>query len=217
MADIVEPVIFSAEIEAVIAGKVGLPEFSHQSWGGEDLQAVRRYIRDHYRSVQVGACAYCKNDVSLQAALNCHVEHIAPKALYKKFMFEPKNLCVICADCNAIKREQEVMEQMPDTVVNGARRKIYPRAASAFKVVHPHFDNYDEHIERFGMLYVDKSDKGHFTIGICRLNRKLREFGWEAEFDEADVARAAEDYLAASGQRAKARKLDALKRVLVLS
>lgn len=217
MADIATPVTFSKEMRQTIASKKASPTFTYLDWSVDDLQELRCCIRDYYRQAQRGTCAYCKKDVSLQAALNCHVEHIAPKSKYEDFMFEPKNLCVICADCNAIKREQEVLQEVPDTVVNGSLRKQYPRSGSAFKIVHPHFDDYDDHIEIFGLFYGDKTDKGHFTIGACKLNRKLRMFGWEAEYDEADVAAAAAKYLETKDPIARARALLALKRKLVIT
>lgn len=216
MTDIAMPVTFTDDMTQVIMSKMSDPTFTYHEWGADDLMALRRHIRDHYRRVQRGSCAYCKKDISLQAAENCHVEHIAPKSKYQSFMFEPKNLCVICADCNVIKREQEVLQEEPDPVVRRGTRKRYPRSPGAFKIVHPHFDVYDDHIEIFGSFYCDKSDKGHFTIGACKLNRKLRMFGWENAYDDADVASAAEQYLEAEDPIARVKALQALKRKLVL-
>jgi hypothetical protein len=217
MADIKSAVTFSAELAGFIASKFSDPTFTYRDWDKDDLEGLRGHIRTHYRQVQLGSCSYCRKDVSLQAAMNCHVEHIAPKSKYQSFMFEPKNLCVICADCNTIKREQEVLQEVPDTVVRGSTRRQYPRSGSAFKIVHPHFDDYNDHIEMFGLFYVDKTDKGHFTIGACRLNRKLRAFGWEAEYNETDVATAAAAYLNAAEPNARSRALRVLKRKLVLT
>lgn len=216
MPDIAAPVAYPVEICNIIDQVVARPDFDHGLWGDGCLELVRCYIRDYYRDVQLGICAYCRSDVSLQASLNCHVEHIAPKSIYKNFIFESKNLCVICADCNVIKREQEVVCNIPDTVKAGARRKKYPRSSGAFKIFRPHFDVYEDHIEVFDSFYVDKTDKGHFTIGACRLNRKIREFGWELPFEEFAVAAAAEKYLEASDPLARSRALRRLKKMLVL-
>jgi len=216
MADITNPVRITAELITVIERVKGQADFTHERWGSECLEGLRKLIRDHYRAEQRGRCAYCKGPLSLQSAANCHVEHIAPKSKYLSFIFEPKNLCVVCADCNEIKREQEVHNEAPDTVNNGSRRQIYPRAASAFKIVHPHYDVFDDHIEIFGSFYGDKTDKGYFTIGACKLNRRLRKFGWEVAFEDADVANAAQSYLDTKEPLARARSLQALKRMLVL-
>lgn len=216
MADINSSVTFSAEISGLIASKLADEGFNHKCWGDEDLLPVRKAIREHYREIQLGKCSYCQNPVSLTSASNCHVEHIAPKSKYFNFIFEPKNLCVVCADCNEIKREQEVLNEVPDTIIRGARRVKYPRTSNAFKIVHPHFDNYSEHIEIFNGYYVDLSVKGHFTIGACKLNRHLHEFGWEQEcISEADISEQMSIYLESKDTIIKNQALDNLKRMLI--
>lgn len=216
MGDISAAVVYTPILQALIDGKIACSSFSHTDWSGDDLASLRQFIRDHYRRQQTGICSYCKGQLSVQSTANCHVEHIAPKSKYVDFIFEPKNLCVICADCNEIKRSQETLNEVSDTVVNGKSRKRYPRSSGAFKIVHPHFDKWDEHIEKFGTFYVDKSDKGHFTIGACKLNRRLRQFGWEAEYDDADVATAAQAYLACQDPLKRQNALRSLRRKLVL-
>ncbi|WP_442114327.1 HNH endonuclease [Pseudomonas sp. NUPR-001] len=135
---------------------------------------VRSYIREHYRNEQRGICAYCKNPISFNTAGNAHVEHIVPKSLHIDFIFEEKNLCVICADCNTIKRDQETLGSIPNTLAPSRTqntRRRYPRSSNAFLIVHPHFDEWDQHIIKFGVRYTDRSEKGAFTIKACKLNR----------------------------------------------
>lgn len=217
MSDIKSPVSFTSEVLQRIASRAGAPNFTHQDWSSPELELVRQYVRDHYRQEQKGICAYCKGVVSLQSANNCHVEHIAPKSKYKNFMFEPKNMCVVCADCNEIKREQEVMNEEPDPVRRGGVRKLYPKSSGAFRIVHPHFDIWSDHVQKFGAFYVDKSDKGHFTIGACKLNRYLRKFGWESDYDDSEIAAQAQAYLSNPDPVGRYRALQALKTKLVLS
>lgn len=186
MPDIAKAVKFSPAMKRLVATKLADPTFSYHNWSAVELEELRCYVRDFYRIEQRGYCAYCKNKVSLQAAANCQVEHIVPKSLYRNFMFDPRNLCVVCADCNQIKREQEVLNQSPDTLSSRGHRR-YPRSGNSFRIVHPHFDTYADHILVVGGLYVDKTAKGHFTIGACNLNRSLRKFGWEPEFDRAEI------------------------------
>jgi hypothetical protein len=215
MAEINIPVSFDAAEAAQISAAMADPNFSVDWWGKDEFSGLRAVIRNHYRGQQRGRCAYCKNEVSIQDALNCHVEHIAPKSKYRAFLFEPKNLCVICSDCNTIKRNQEVIREEPDPVVNGLRRVRYPRASSAFLIVHPHFDTWDDHIQIFGRFYVDKTPKGHFTIGACMLNRHLRRFGWEPPLvDDAAMRDAMNIYLNAADPIAKSAALLRLMRLL---
>ncbi|GAB2868194.1 HNH endonuclease [Hymenobacter ruber] len=173
------PIVFDKAQQQIITSKKGQPGFTYLNWSDDDLEALRSSIRSFYRNEQGGICAYCRKSVSLVAAGSCHVEHIAPKSLHECFMFEPKNLCVICADCNLIKRNQETIHEIQDTILKENPIR-YPRATGSFKIVHPHFDDYDAHIKIFaGKVYVNKTLKGHFTIGVCDLNRWFAKFGWE--------------------------------------
>jgi len=185
MSDIKQSIEYTDSQKTQIEVKLQDITFTHNDWEGDDLIDLRKAIREFYKKEQYGFCSYCKNSVSIQVADNCHIEHIAPKSKYRSFIFEPKNLCVICAECNKIKRAQETLNQEPDTVNRGSNRKLYPRSSNAFKIVHPHFDNYEDHIEIFGdYFYVDKTVKGGYTILYCKLNRRLHHFGWRREYTE---------------------------------
>lgn len=150
--------------------------FTYRDWGCEELQDIRSNIRRFYRDAQRGRCPYCMKETSILAAGNAHIEHILPKSLFQGFIFEPRNLCVICADCNTAKNNGNPINDEEEDTCNGPAR-IYPRSELRFKIIHPHFDNYDDHILRAGIFYIDKTDKGHFTIGICKLNIAARRYG----------------------------------------
>ncbi|URF03969.1 HNH endonuclease [Cupriavidus campinensis] len=215
-AEIANAMVFGEAERQSIEQIQSFVDYSHHSWSVDELETVRSAIRAHYRNEQRGLCAYCRNPVSLQSPQNCHVEHIAPKSKYLGFMFEPKNLCVVCADCNTIKRDQEVHNDEPDTVQNGSRRRQYPRSSAAFRIVHPHFDRWDDHIERFGKYYCDKSAKGHFTIGACILNRQLRQFGWEpAIVDDAAIRELMNEYLNLADPAVQTSVLNRLMRLMI--
>ncbi|CAH0536849.1 HNH endonuclease [Vibrio marisflavi] len=178
MADIEKQVVFSKEQKILIEEIVKDDDFSHTDWYKEEkkksLQELRSHIRKHYRTEQRRKCTYCKREVSVQSASNCQVEHIAPKEKYKDYMFHPKNLCVSCADCNAIKWCHDTIKPLKNS-----ERKRYPSSSGAFLLVHPHFDNYADHIDIFNdRWYIDKTEKGHFTIGLCKLNQRSVDFGY---------------------------------------
>lgn len=219
MPDINNTVAFSPAHEAVIDAKKAQIGYSHTSWSDTDLEIIRGHIRDFYKYEQVGKCAFCKQNVSITSALNCHVEHIVPKSKHLDFMFTPKNLCVICADCNQIKREQETLGTIPNTVKRPNSIRQYPRSSNAFKIVHPHFDIYDDHILVVGgCYYLDKTKKGHFTIGACNLNRRLHEFGWEiTNIDDDKISETMNKYLEEKDPIKKNSHLDNLKRQIILT
>lgn len=171
------PLVYSEASLAKINEKMAGENYSHRDWSAPDLEAVRCEIRDYYRSVQRLQCVYCQGAVALRSAGGAPVEHIVPKSQYLSFMFEPKNLCVVCPDCNEYKSKKEVFDP-----VMVAPRVNYPAIGNAFRIVHPHFDEYEEHIMKHNRVYVDCSDKGGYTIYICNLNRFFRKFGRCDEF-----------------------------------
>lgn len=173
MQRINSPVELSEEAQALIEYKKASIDFSHTSWGDEDLQPVRREIREHYRNIQRLTCVYCLGPVSARSAAGAPIEHIVPKSQHLSFMFEPKNLCVICPDCNEYKSSRETLA---DPVLVSSRVN-YPTNPDLFRIVHPHFDAHEEHIGRFNRIFVEYSDKGGYTIYICNLNRFYRRFG----------------------------------------
>lgn len=188
MPDIKKPINFNNLQTQIINQKLSNKNFIHNQWSEDDLLELRCAIRDYYRKKQNGRCAYCKKDISLVSPLNCHVEHIVPKSLHLEFIFIPENLCTICADCNQIKKNQETLAEIQDTLLKQSNNKKYPKNSKSFKIVHPHFDNYDEHIKIFnGSYYMSHTLKGNFTIGACNLNRKMEKFGWEKEIYSEDA------------------------------
>lgn len=176
MSDIPEPISLSKEALKTINNVITDPKYTFRDWSSDLLKGVRSEIRNFYRTQQRARCAYCRNIIT-KSALGCHVEHIVPKSKYIEFIFTPKNLCVICPDCNEIKKEKEVSNKLEPTFKR--EPKIYPRSGSAFLIYHPHFDNYEDHIIQIDGYYIDRSDKGANTIKMCTLNRRIREFGYE--------------------------------------
>lgn len=178
MADIETPITYTPELNTLITSKISDPNFKSEDWSNDDVKDLRKFIRDYYRDISK-ECIYCKKDISLQSANNCHVEHIIPKSKNLQFIFEPKNLCVICSDCNEIKKNKEV-EGIDDKIT--ASKKVYiryPRSSKSFLIYHPHFDNYNDHIFRCGDIYIDLTPKGTYTMYVCKLNRKIHKYGIE--------------------------------------
>jgi hypothetical protein len=212
--DIVVPVAYTPEIKSLLKTLLEDVNFTHENWNDDILIDYRKFVRDYYRTAQLGLCAFCKQNISLVATGNCHIDHIVPKSKYRKYIFEPKNLCVICNDCNTIKRAKDV--HPPEVLNKGDSIKLYPRSSKAFFIVHPHFDKWNNHIVKFGSFYADLSDKGIFTMSACTLNRKLRTFGWEAVIaSEAEIRQACKEVYDAVDGIVMLRKVTALRRLLV--
>ena len=77
-------------------------------------------------------------------------------------MFTPQNLAVSCRDCNLSKGQTEVRT---------TTRKKFPNESRHYRIVHPHFDNYSDHIRWFGDICVPLTDKGVETQATCGLTR----------------------------------------------
>jgi hypothetical protein len=70
-------------------------------------------------------------------------------------------------------------------VLENPHAQQYPRSSKAFKIVHPHFDEYTDHILRLGeAFYIGRSDKGLFTIKECGLKRFMNDhLGVDSDFN----------------------------------
>jgi len=132
---------------------------------GGDLVNLKRHVKEHYLVKQAHTCPYCDQQWIVNHKGVWDAEHIISKNSHPQFMFEPKNLCVACKDCNTAKGEKNVLR---DPTVDAV-----PDKPDAYLIAHPHFDNYKEHINyniapRF---YWPTSEKGAKTIDICGLYR----------------------------------------------
>ncbi len=83
--------------------------------------------------LQSSRCAYC----DCRIIDGADVDHIAHKALYPQFTFEPRNLVLACTLCN------EKLKGRLDTIDNLS--KYYK--SCKFKMVHPYFDDVDYYFD----------------------------------------------------------------------
>lgn len=127
------------------------------------IKSFKKNLRNDMYRKQNDLCAFCRIHVPL-ACVPMHREHIVYKNLHPQWTFHPENLCVACPMCNEFKGTTEVL-------VN-PKTKTYPQTGDGFKIIHPLYDRYSEHIELLGgVLYRGKTKKGVFTINTCHLYR----------------------------------------------
>ena len=127
------------------------------------ILSFKENIKKHLLDEQNSYCAYCR--VEMNEGCECiQRDHIIPKALHPCWIFEPKNLCLTCYRCNTNKRNLEVL-------VNPCV-STYPIESNSFKIINPYIDKYSEHISILNdLVYVGVTDKGRFTINVCKLFR----------------------------------------------
>jgi hypothetical protein len=172
------PVVFTQVQLGVIKSIKGKADFNSDSWACEEVEIIRPVIRKHYAKEQKTVCPYCRMQLNTDKGRAWDVEHIIPRSLGENFMFEPLNLCVACVECNSAKSNKKVTE---------SKAKIrYPH--KGYTIVHPHFDDYQEHIAtiRVGLFYFPKSSKGEKTIYVCELNRFYSYANFEDDLDDLD-------------------------------
>lgn len=136
-----------------------------EDWSDEKYSNLRKKIKDHYLKEQDYTCFFCRQRIKVKHNRAWDTEHIIARSLYPKFTFEPKNLCVICIDCNIEKSDDPVLRR--NNIVK------LPKKSGSYKLIHPHFDDYDDHIQVLvvGELYKHKSPKGKFTFRLYGLDR----------------------------------------------
>ena len=131
--------------------------------GKNGIKSFKKNFRRYMYNNQNKLCAYCRIHVPI-CCDPMHREHIVYKSEHPQWMYLPQNLCLACATCNEYKGTIEVL--------CNPRVKTYPKKGNGFKIIHPLYDRYSEHIELVGdILYRAKTEKGLFTIKTCHLDR----------------------------------------------
>ena len=160
---IANPVAYTAEEVEAIDAVMKADGFGPKSWGDEALDEIRSRIKKHYIFEQGYLCCYCQQRLYADHGRPWDIEHVIARARKCGFMFEPRNLAIACVECNQEKRADPVTDE---------NRVSFPNRSDHYWIVHPHFDDWDEHIELEGeATYHALSDKGRFTIYKCNLFR----------------------------------------------
>lgn len=171
---------FTPEELVQIESKIQSPNFHSNNWGDEDLANLKTKIKEHYLTEQNTTCPYCKRNLQTRNGRHWDIEHIIPRDTVKNFMFEPLNLCMSCVGCNGAKSNKKVTTSRAE--VN------YPSQRNQYLIVHPHFDNYEDHILviREGFYYIVVGPKGSKTMNVCDLNRFYEFAGYGNDVDNDD-------------------------------
>lgn len=169
---------FGNDHKKIIAAFNALKVHDTKEWNKDEYAEIRKIIKDHYLQEQNYMCQFCRQKFKVKHNRVWDVEHIIPRSTHPQFTFTSKNLCVICPDCNN--------EKNSGSVLNREQIQKFPTASSAYKICHPHFDIYNEHIDAIvpGQLYKWHSSKGRYTIRIYGLDRFLKGTGRSKKLDQ---------------------------------
>jgi len=148
------PITYCAEDLALVSAFQTLPleaQFGSY-WSDVVLEKLRSRVKSFYIDAQNRRCCYCNRHLGTDNHRVWDVEHIVSRNKHARFMFEPTNLAASCPDCNNHKADKEVLVK--------TKRRKYPKVSYAFRIVHPHFDSFAEHIYHEDMVYLGKTEKG---------------------------------------------------------
>lgn len=168
------PIAYEGDDQATFRSFSELPEeeINGHIWESNDIGItnIKKSIKDHYILAQDYTCPYCQQRMEIDHNATWDAEHIIPKSSHPKFTFTPLNLCVSCKDCNNEKRDKKVL-------VNN-NRSTFPSRSTDYKIVHPHFDNFHDHIRVIELAgyYLPLTEKGRRTIEKCGLLRFAYKF-----------------------------------------
>ena len=107
---------------------------------------------------------YCRTKINFKGYKE-PIEHIVDKDDYPQWMFKPENLALACDECNTRKGRKDTLRKPH----RGSA--ALPIGSNFYRIVHPHYDNYEDHIEIEDDLFYRAitKDKGYITILICGL------------------------------------------------
>jgi 5-methylcytosine-specific restriction endonuclease McrA len=170
---VVEPIVYEGAAKTKVEEFQNQKSVTSQYWDQTNdgvLSEIKKSIKDHYLIAQDYTCAYCRQRIEVAHNGAWDAEHVIPKDTHPQFMFEPRNLCISCKDCNILKTNKNVL-------VNRGR-KTFPDKQSDYLLCHPHFDIYSEHVTvlRLAGFYLPKTDKGRSLVEVCGLLRFLYKF-----------------------------------------
>lgn len=167
-----QPVEYEGAVGDLVNAFTALPADQKLAayWSSDAVVPVRKVIKDHYISEQRQLCCYCQRHIPTNNNAMWDGEHVISREAKPAFMFEPRNLAVSCKDCNIAKGVKNVLRNKG--------RVRFPTNSTDYLIVHPHFDDYDDHIHWLGVIvYAAPSDsrKGSDTIEMCDLTRYSRQ------------------------------------------
>ncbi len=142
------------------------PPDKKEDWTESRFKSLKDNIKDNLIFQQFDRCAYCRKIIETDGYYE-PIEHLVPKSLKPRWMFEPKNLVLTCNRCNNLKNdEQTLIDEFNES-------ENFPEDSKAFKIINPHFDQWSHHLkyEDDIFLVAVTDSKGEETIRICKLDK----------------------------------------------
>ncbi|HDI3034539.1 TPA: HNH endonuclease [Cronobacter turicensis] len=166
---IVNPISYSQQVRIHIDKYDGK---DHTYWNVtcDQNKAIRKEIREFYRTEQSFHCAYCNRLRQDFNGAQWDIDHIIPKQSHPQYLYTPKNLTVTCKDCNGKKGKGNVLVDHVDASL------CFPISGESYAIIHPHFDEYLDNIRcrttaDGKIIHEPFTPKGIKTFNLCGLIR----------------------------------------------
>lgn len=140
-------------------------------WDNIENEELKDFKKNLYKKLKSNSyCPYCRR--KLQRKKYDQIDHIIYKADYNHYTFQPLNLVLACGRCNNNKLNKNVLLDCHVEDFKGLTWSDYPADGTYFKIIHPYYDDYAQHIDKqFSVFYKSKpgSEKGRNTIEMMNL------------------------------------------------
>ncbi len=155
---------------------LGPKEKKEKIWDQEELSELKAKIKGHYRTSMGELCCYCRKNFHGEFNMVIDIEHILPKKHFAEYEFSPFNLNIACKRCNMNIKGEDIA-----FLNNTQTGHDNPSDNTNYKIIHPNFDVYEEHLDRIEMArnairlikysVVNNSNKGRFTYDYMELKK----------------------------------------------
>ncbi|EPF72282.1 hypothetical protein P253_01402 [Acinetobacter indicus CIP 110367] len=119
---------------------------SNQIWKCERFKSLKIKYKELLKVKFQNSCAYCQRALAHDENIIIDLEHVLPKAEYKKYIFNLTNLTISCRRCNTAPRKG----RRKDFIVNnhlGSQYSINDFSAQNYKFIHPNLEDVTQFYE----------------------------------------------------------------------
>lgn len=168
----------------------------------------RREVKDHYLIEQTRRCCYCCFELQSDHS-TFDAEHIVDQKTHPNFMFELGNLAAACKRCNKCKSTKP-------SLVDGLIPVALPTNSADYKIVHPHLDEWDEHLKFDQFDRIKAIDpKGKATMDLCGIDilNAVRLSDHFQRDQRKNAEKALRSFYKSSNQRRRQKHLQLLRNI----
>lgn len=115
-------------------------------WSCKRFNSIKVKYKQLLKSKFQNSCAYCQRALAHDENIVIDLEHVLPKAEYKKYVLNLTNLTISCRRCNTAPRKGT----RKDFIINnhlGSQYSINDFSPNNYKFIHPNFEDVTQFYE----------------------------------------------------------------------